>query len=303
MRVILIIPGAPPSMILRPLAATAVLVLVASGCGASSTPQDAEPSVVVTYSVLGAVVSELVGDAASVTVLIPDGVDPHDWEPSPRDIEAVANADLVVSNGFDLEESLVDVIESEASTWFAAGDHLEPRYIAQAEDPHFWMDPVAMRDVMTALAPVLADVGIDTGDRLRTVSGELDALLAQVDEMFLGLPLDDRLIVTGHESLGWFADRFDFEVVGTVIPSLTSQAEASAGDLAALTDVIEQTGVSTVFTELGTPASVVEAIADATGAEVVEISTHDLPDDGTYRSFMLDLAERISTGVMGERAS
>jgi ABC-type Zn uptake system ZnuABC Zn-binding protein ZnuA len=79
--------------------AMAAIVLAACGSGAGSTADDDRPSVVVTYAVLGAVVADLVGDAANVTVLMGDGVDPHDWAPSARDIETVTNADLVVANG------------------------------------------------------------------------------------------------------------------------------------------------------------------------------------------------------------
>jgi len=81
-------------------------------CSTSEPAETARPNIVVTYSVLGSVVAELVGDAADVTTLIPDGQDPHDFQPSARDIEAINNADIVVSNGLDFEEGLEDVLAS-----------------------------------------------------------------------------------------------------------------------------------------------------------------------------------------------
>lgn len=303
--------------------ALALGLLAATGCSAGDATGDdvvARPTVVVTYSVLGSVVADLVGEAADVTVLMPDGVDPHEWEPSPRDIEAVANATVVVSNGFGLEESLVDIIEAEAARHVEAAQFVTPRLLGDddsgddhadesgdehsaddghdhAEDPHLWMDPLAMRDVVIGIAPLLADAGIDVSARVDDVAGDLERLAAEVDDVVAVLAADQRRLVTGHESLGWFADRFGFDLVGAVVPSLTSQAEASAGDLAALDQVIEETGVPTIFTELGTPPEVVEAIADATGVDVVEIATHDMPDDGQYATFVLDIAERIVTGL------
>ncbi|MEY4225231.1 MAG: hypothetical protein RIS33_2165, partial [Actinomycetota bacterium] len=109
------------------LASLGALVL-AVGCGSedSSSPR---PSVVVTTSILGAVVSDVVGEAAEVTVLVPNGTDPHDWEPSAKDVEAIGQADLVVSNGLDLEEKLVETLESAEADGvrvFHATDHIEP---------------------------------------------------------------------------------------------------------------------------------------------------------------------------------
>jgi zinc/manganese transport system substrate-binding protein len=96
--------------------------------------------------------------------------------------------------------------------------------------------------------------------------------------------------VSGHESLGYFADRYGFTLVGAVVPSASSQAEASAGELAALREAIEAARADVIFTEIGASPSVVDAIASDTGARMVELGTHNLPDDGTYRTFMLDIA-------------
>jgi len=103
--------------------------------------------------------------------------------------------------------------------------------------------------------------------------------------------------VTSHESLGYFADRYGFELVGSVVPSASSLAETSAGELAALADRIEAEHVDVIFTELGAPTDVVRAVASETGARVVELATHTLPEDGSYRSFVLDLATAIATAL------
>jgi zinc/manganese transport system substrate-binding protein len=361
--------------------AVAVLVSVAAGCGgddsASETPVATEPAttepatepattepattepasteppttepvelqtVVVTHSVLGAVVSDLVGDAAEVVVLMPNGADPHDWEASAKDIEAVNSAAVVVANGLDLEESLVDTLEtaeSDGATVFYASDHIDVRTIGEgeiggshsdehghedehdgeekaedehghedekaedehsdhgagAEDPHLWMDPLAMSDVVEALAPVLAEAGVDVTDRVADVQADLEGLDTEVAETLSVIDDVDRQLVSGHESLGYFADRYGFVLVGAVIPGLTSQAEASAGDLAELKETMTAAGVTTIFTEIGTPDSVVQAIADEVGAQVVELGTHTLPDDGTYRTFMLDIATLVADGL------
>jgi len=306
--------------------------LVACGDDTSSSSSSSGKTVVVTYSVLGAIVAELVGEVADVTVLMPNGIDPHDYEPSAKDIEAINTADVVVANGLELEETLESALaeaEGAGVAVFYAGDHTEVRAIGEGElpedhggedehaedegraeeegeehehgvgsdDPHLWMSPVAMADVVTALAPVLAAAGIDAGDRVREVVADLTALDGEVAELLSTVPADERKLVAGHESLGYFADQYGFTLVGAVVPSLSSQAEASAGEIAELKRVIQAEGVTVIFTELGTPRKVVDAIADETGASVVELATHNLPDDGSYRTFILDLANAVATAL------
>jgi zinc/manganese transport system substrate-binding protein len=293
------------------------------------------PSIVVTYSILGAVVSEVVGDAADVKILMPNGIDPHEWEPSAKDIEALTNADLIVSNGLDLEGNVMEAIEEAESNGvavFHATDHVEviefgasghdhaeeethaEDEIVTAEsvvgtepkaedehsdehsdgDPHFWTSPVEMAAVVLSLGEALSDLGIDVGDRAAMAAERLTNLDQEVSKIVESIPADQRILITGHESLGYFAHQYEFEVVGAVIPSLSSEAEASAGELAELKAVIEAEGVTVIFTELGTSPDVVAALADDAGVDVVELSTHFLPEDGTYASFVLDLASTIS---------
>jgi zinc/manganese transport system substrate-binding protein len=334
----------------RPLAIFSVGALALfTACGGSSdstgstesadSTVTSRPSIVVTYSILGAVVSDVVGEAADVKILMPNGIDPHEWEPSAKDIEALTNADLIVSNGLDLEGNVMEAIEEAESNGvavfhatdhvevieFGAGghDHAEEETHAEDEvvtaesvvgteakaedehsdehgdehadgDPHFWTSPVEMAAVVLSLGEALSDLGIDVGDRAAMAAERLTNLDQEVSKIVETIPADQRILITGHESLGYFAHQYEFEVVGAVIPSLSSEAEASAGELAELKAVIEAEGVTVIFTELGTSPDVVAALADDAGVDVVELSTHFLPEDGTYASFVLDLASTIS---------
>ncbi|MEY3093130.1 MAG: zinc transporter ZnuA [Actinomycetota bacterium] len=300
------------------LASLGALVL-AVGCGSedSSSPR---PSVVVTTSILGAVVSDVLGEAAEVTVLVPNGTDPHDWEPSAKDVEAIGQADLVVSNGLDLEEKLVETLESAEADGvrvFHATDHIEPlnaddghdhdeaKESGGAEhdhehaegDPHFWTDPLAMAAVVDALGVELSALGIDVGDRVERVMTDLRDVDGVITQLLASLPDDRRVLVTGHESLGYFAEHYEFELLGSIVPGLTSAADVNAADLAELKEAIEATGVSVIFTELGTPTDVADALASETGTRVVELSTHLVPEDNLYRSFLLNLASDIVTAL------
>jgi zinc/manganese transport system substrate-binding protein len=107
------------------------------------------------------------------------------------------------------------------------------------------------------------------------------------------LPAADRKLVTGHESLGYFAQRYGFKLIGAIIPSLNSQAEVSAADMAALKTAIQQNQVKAIFSEIGTPKSISDAIGAETGVKVVDLATHILPADGSYYTFMRNLAQPI----------
>ena len=154
-----------------------------------------------------------------------------------------------------------------------------------------------MAAVVEALGVALADIGIDTGDRAAMTKESLLNTDQEVRDLIADIPAESRILVTGHESLGYFAHEYEFEVVGAVIPSLSSEAEASAGDLATLKETIADEGVSVIFTEMGTSPDVVEALADEAQVSVVELSTHFLPEDGTYKTFILQLASMISVAL------
>ncbi len=300
-------------------AATVALVaaLVAAACGgpAGSPGGGGRRTIVVTYSVLGAVVRDLVGDAANVVVLMPNGADPHEWEPSAKDIAAVTKADLLVENGLGLEGGLAGAFQLAQDAGvhrFVAADHVTVRHVGAGEgadpadpdqalgapDPHLWMDPLTIRAAVDALAEQLkTDLGIDVGARARDLDGRLAALDGIVRGQIATLPAGRRTLVTGHESLGYFAQRYGMTLIGAIIPSLTTSAGASAADLAALVAKVRAAGVPAIFTELGTSPAVAEAVGREAGARVVEITTHALPADGSYDTFMRTMATVITDNL------
>ncbi len=290
-----------------------ILILSALSCQPSAT--ESKKSIVVTYSILGSVVKDLVGDEANVTVSIPNGLDPHEWEPSAKDIEAINKADLVIENGLDLEEGMLKTLEAAKShgvRFFTASDYITVRHVGPGEgipsgdpdqaigaaDPHLWMDPLTMKTIVGALATVLKeDLNLDVSSQAQSLESQLDSLNTEVANIVSTIPEADRKLVTGHESMGYFAQRYDFKLVGVIIPSLSSQAGVSAADLAALKKAIEDNQVKAIFTELGTSPAVAKAIGDETGVKVVELTSHALPSDGSYFTFMRDLATTIADAL------
>ena len=287
------------------------IIPLAASCQSTGNVSSGKKSIVVTYSILGSVVKDLVGDNATVTVMIPNGQDPHGWEPSAKDAETLYKADLVVENGLGLEggmQKTMQQVRASGVKFFNASDYITVRHVGPGEgipsgdpdqatgaaDPHLWTDPVAMKEIVAALAIMLkTDLGIDVNASALDLEARLDALNQQISGLVASLPTDNRSLVTGHESMGYFAQRYGFKLVGAIIPSLSDQAEVSAADLAALKDEIQQNHVKAIFTELGTSPAVARAIGDETGVKVIELTTHALPADGSYFTFEQNLAQTI----------
>jgi zinc/manganese transport system substrate-binding protein len=292
-----------------------VLLLAACQTSTPATSQNGKKTIVVTYSILGAVVKDLVGDQANVVVSMPNGQDPHEWEPSAKDIETLTHADLIVQNGLGLEggmeKSLAQAKEAGVK-FFTASDHItirkvgsnegipngDPDQVIGASDPHLWTDPLAMKEIVIALAgQIQSELGLDVSAQAKDLETRLDALNQEIVGLVNALPESDRKMVTGHESLGYFAQRYGFKLIGAIVPSLTTQAEVSASELANLKKLIADNQVKAIFTELGTPANVSESIGKETGVRVIQVTTHNLPQDGSYFTFMRNLANTIVTGL------
>ncbi|OGO22544.1 MAG: hypothetical protein A2144_02300 [Chloroflexi bacterium RBG_16_50_9] len=295
---------------------TALLTLAIVGTLSCQPPaSNPRKSIVVTYSILGSIVKELVGDEATVTVSIPNGLDPHEWEPSAKDIEAINKADMVIQNGLNLESGMEKTLwtaKNKGVKFFTAAEHItvrrvgpgegipsgDPDQVVGAADPHLWMDPAAIKSVVSALSPRLKqDLDIDVTSQALNLESRLDDLDKGLTETVAVIPPEDRKLVTGHESMGYFARRYGFKVVGVIIPSLSTQAEVSAADLAALKKSIQDNHVKAIFTELGTSPAVANAIAAETGVRTVELTTHTLPGDGSYFTFMRNIASVITDAL------
>jgi zinc/manganese transport system substrate-binding protein len=292
--------------------AALAMAALSSACSPAKRAASAPARLIVaTYSALGAIVHELVGDMADVEVMIPNGLDVHEWEPSAKDIETLTKAKLVVENGLGLEGGMgkaLDQARSAGVKFFTASNYITVRKVGSgegipsgdpdqalgADDPHLWTDPVAIKAIVGALAPELKKaLGIDVSKRAADIETKLDALDKEIQTSVAALPVERRKLVTGHESLGYFAQRFGFKLVGAIVPSLTTQAESSAADFVALKKLIAENQVRVIFTEIGTSPRTVEALAKETGVQAVALHTHSVPDDGSYFTFERNLVDVI----------
>jgi zinc/manganese transport system substrate-binding protein len=278
--------------------------------------------VVATTSVLGDLVANVVGDAANVDVLLPIGADPHDYQPSARQLALVNEADLVVANGLRLEEGLADALESaeaDGSNVLEVAPQVDPIPIdatgSQGEpcdpsveaagpsrcDPHVWTDPVRMAAAARIVAGELAalDDSVDWEGNAERYAERLLAADEEIASALDAVPDERRILVTNHDSLGYFADRYGFEVVATVIPGGSTLGEPSSAELAELVAMIGETGVPAIFAENVEPSTLAEAVAAevGSGVAVVQLHTDSLGEAGsgadTLIGMLLTNADRI----------
>ena len=304
---------------LRPLAAASAIALAAVslvGCATTTaTETDDRPLVVVTTNILGDVVENLVGDQARVVTLMKPNADPHSFEISAQEAATLRDADLLVSNGLGLEEGLqqhLDAASATDVTAFVAGDAIDVLDYSEGDaagmpDSHFWTDPARMLDVVDALEPALAEIdGIDVDTLDASVAdyrSDLADLDAEMTTAFETIPAERRALVTNHHVFGYLAERFDFDVVGAVIPGGTTLAAPSASDLADLVDAVDATGVTAIFAESSSPDRLARALADEADldVEVIELFTESLTDaEGgapDYLTMMRVNTERITSGL------
>jgi zinc/manganese transport system substrate-binding protein len=302
-----------------PVAVVAItlLALAVAACGdddgAASASGD-RPHVVVTTSVLGDVVSELVGDEATVDVIMPPGAAPHEFQASAEQVAAMREADVLVTNGAGFEEGLTETIEAteqDGVPTFAAIDAVDTLELEGegGTDPHFFTDPARMAAAAQGIVDFLVDEvpGLDTpafARQARDTIDELHALDAEVELTLAVVPGNRRTLVTNHEVFAYFADRYGFDVVGAVIPAGTTQAEPSAEQLDELAHTIEERDVPAIFVETSSPTRLADALADEVGdVDVVELFSESLGDEGsggeTYAAMMRTNAGRIADALTG----
>jgi zinc/manganese transport system substrate-binding protein len=287
------------------VAMTALSLIALSGCD-SSGEDNGSIRVVATTTILGDLAQNVIGDAGGVVVLMPIGVNPHDFQPSAQQVAAIQKADIVVANGLGLEEGLGDVLEAAASdgvrVW-EVGPDIDPRLFVEAPDadehdeslfdPHFWLDP--LRDVETArlLAEQLAEIEPDHDWSIGAEAyiAELERVHTESIEMLSVVAEADRKLVTNHRAFGYFSDRYDFKMIGTVIPGGATLANPSSSELASLVETIEREHVPAIFTESVESDTLARTVAAEVGydIEIVELYTGSLGEPGTEGDTLVGL--------------
>lgn len=281
----------------------ALSVTVAVGCGETSggAGQGGEAAipVVATTTQVADLTRNVGGDRVEVRGFLGPNVDPHDYEPRPSDAQAVTDARVVFKSGGDLDAWLSEVTESAGTgapvvelidrvETIEGGDAHGEEHGGEEEhaggeeehgseeeagvDPHWWHDPRNAQRAVEAIRTELVRVDpAGATDYERNASDYLERLRRldqQVADCMNRVPADQRKLVTTHDALGYFADRYDVEAIGSVLDSLSTEAQPSAGDTRELIDQIREEDVRAVFAESSVDTRLEGAIAEETQAQV-----------------------------------
>jgi ABC-type Zn uptake system ZnuABC Zn-binding protein ZnuA/ABC-type Mn2+/Zn2+ transport system permease subunit len=260
-------------------AITVVALLLAACGGSSAAHEHSGPTVVATTTQIGDWVRVVAGDAATVHQILQPNTDPHDYEPRPDDVEAVAGAKLVFLNGDRLDAWMGTVISNAGGSpkTIDLGAIVPVRRTGQTSgpeaaryDPHWWHDPrnaeAAVRAIRSALVAANPAAAATYRANAAAYLRRLRALDTGIRACFAQVPRAERKLVSDHDAFGYFADRYGITIVGAVIPSQSTQAQASAEDIAGLIRLIRREHVRAVFPESSLSPKLVQQIARETGA-------------------------------------
>ena len=310
-----------------------------------------KPLIVVTTNILGDVVGKAVGDLFDVETIMPPGADPHVFQASAKQVDRMMKADLLVVNGANFEEGLLDIIkgaESGGVKVFEAIDSVDPLEDNDKEeghddhdeeghddhdeeghddhdkeeghddhhghdhggvDPHFFTDPGRMAQVVKQLSDflVLNFPEIDEKDlvsHMTDYSKKLEDLDSEVMQTLSSIPTGSRVMVTNHEVFAYFAESYEFEILGTIIPSSSTLSNTSAKDLVDLAEKMKAEGVPAVFVDASSSDALAEALAgEVDGVKVVSLFSESLGAEDTAGSTYIDMvrtnSELIASALTG----
>lgn len=277
-------------------------------CGEDEQGGGTGVTVVATTTQVADIATNVAGDRAEVVGLLAPNSDPHDYEPQPSDAAALTDASVVLKSGGDVDEWADDLVES-SGTDAPVVDLLDEVEPGGSGDPHWWQDPRNAVFASEAISDAFAQADPDGAKEYKRngaiFNGEIEALDRSIAACMDAIPAEQRKLVTNHDALGFFAERYDIEILGSTIPALTTQAQPSVGETADLVELIRSENVNTIFPEAGVSADLERTIADDAGATVGgELYADTLGEDGspggTYLGALRSNAAAMATGFTGD---
>ncbi|MGH8877887.1 MAG: zinc ABC transporter substrate-binding protein AztC [Stackebrandtia sp.] len=295
------------------LTALAAVLLAVSGCAAIS---EKGSGVVVTTNILGDITKEIAGDETEVTVLMKPGADPHSFGVAAKQAAKLEQSELIIHNGLGLEEGVRHHVEAAAEAGvptLAVAEEADPIEYTDGEtageaDPHFWTDPVRVAEAVDVIAEQITETvsGVDVAAikaNAKKYRSKVSSLHKENIRAFDGIPSGNRKLVTNHHVFGYLAKRYDFEVIGAVVPSGTTLASPSSADLKDLAEAVKESGVTAVFADSTQPDKLAKAMARETGMDidVIPLYSESLTDAeggaGTYLRMAAANTAAIAEGL------
>jgi manganese/zinc/iron transport system substrate-binding protein len=254
--------------------------------------------IVTTIGMLADAIRNIGGDRVEVSALMGPGIDPHLYKPTAGDVRELADADVIVFGGHELEGRMTDTLETIARTKpvFAALEALPTESLLAPEafggrfDPHVWFDVTLWSLVVDAVTGYLSDYSPDDAEFFRanadTYLVQLTELDSWVREQVATVPENQRVLVTAHDAFGYFGHQYGFEVQG--LQGISTATEASANDIQDLVDLIVDRQIPAIFVESSVPPATIEAVqaaAQSRGWDVTigqPLFSDAMGEDGTF---------------------
>ena len=281
-----------------------LLLALLTACQPTAATPAGDLIVVATTSIVADVVQQIGGDAFTVSTLLPRGIDPHSFQPSPRDMAMVANANIIFANGAGLEEFLQPLIENAGTQAHVVevsdGIQLLEAPVEESDDgephtgdPHTWVDPnnvmvwvENIRAALVELDPANAAIYQANAERYTASLEELDAWV--VEQVAL-IPAANRTLATDHLVYGYFALRYGFEQIGAIIPGFSTSSSPSAQDLAQIEEAIRGHNVRAIFVSDAVTPTLAQRVSDDTGVQLVRLYHESFSEPGGPAATYLDM--------------
>lgn len=236
-------------------------------------------SVIATTVQITALTKEVAGDEIALMGIIPAGADPHEFEPRPSDLVAIENAQLILRHGIDLDSWLDNTLKAGAKAKVVTVTEGIPLATRDENgkpvaDPHVWHDPdndkIVVDDINKALDAADPSNKAAYDANAAAYKAKLDQTKRQVEAIIDEIPAGNRKLVTNHDAFGYFARAFGLQVVGAVIPSISTEAEPSAQETAQLLDTIRREHVKAIFAESSASPKLATTLAHDAGVKIVD---------------------------------
>lgn len=279
-----------------------ILALALASCSGVNAPD-----ILTTSTILADVTRNVVGDRFSVGPLLPVGADPHSYQPTPQDTAKISESKVLVINGAEYESFLGSLIESADGQRPVIDASAGVRLLTDAQngtgiDPHLWLDPNNVISYVENIREGLAQFDPEGADAYESNANAYIADLQELDAWINGqiaqIDPQRRLLITNHKTLGYFADRYGFRVVGTVLESSSSDASPSAEQMAALIEQIKLYEAPAIFLDASDNPQLARQIAAETGVRVITDLHFESLTDGAPASTYIDMMRDNVTKII-----
>ena len=269
------------------LAIVVLFVLAVLAAGFLGTEKTTDKlKVVATTTQLYDITKNLVGDNVSVSVIYSADTDPHDFQPTPSDVQNIQDAELIIFNGVDLEHTIEDSIEEAKAIKLNASESLVILEPIEAEphedededeheegDPHIWFDVKNVIKITESIKNKLVELDSTNAALYATKAtnyiSELEELDTFIKSQIDTIPEDNRKIVTNHDAFGYYINAYGLQFVGSVIPSLSTEDQPTPSETSELIERIKTENVKAIFTEVTLNPKLAQQIANEAGIMVI----------------------------------